>query len=140
MRDELLYQLLADAVLALHFALVTFVIGGLVLVVAGNFRHWRWVNALRFRLTHLATIGVVVAETWFRMTCPLTTLEIWLRAKAHAAPYTGGFIEHWLQRILFYDAPSWVFAVGYSLFGLLVIAVWLYFPPNAGRPGHERDT
>lgn len=64
------------------------------------------------------------------MVCPLTTLELWLRAKAGVAVYGGSFIEYWLQRVLYYEAPWWVFAVAYSLFGLLVIAAWVYFPPR----------
>ncbi len=127
------YQLLADAVLALHVAIVLFVVGGLVLVIAGNFRGWRWVNRLWFRLAHLGAIAVVVAEAWFAITCPLTTLEMWLRAKGAEATYGGSFIEHWLQRLLYYDAPGWVFTLMYSLFGLLVLATWWYFPPGAGR-------
>lgn len=124
------YQLLADAVLALHVAVVVFVVVGLVLVVAGNLRNWHWVNALWFRLAHLAAIAFVVAESWLGWTCPLTTLEMWLRAKAAAPTYAGSFIEHWLQRLLYYDAPAWVFTLGYSLFGLLVLATWWYFPPT----------
>jgi polyferredoxin len=124
------YQLLADAVLALHVAVVVFVVAGLVLVVAGNLCGWHWVNALWFRLAHLAAIAFVVAESWLGWTCPLTTLEMWLRAKAMAPTYSGSFIEHWLQRLLYYDAPSWVFTLGYSLFGLLVLATWWYFPPT----------
>ena len=129
MRDDLPYQLLADVVLMLHFALVAFVVGGLVLVIIGNLRRWRWVNAVGFRLAHLGAIVVVVAEAWLGVACPLTTLEIWLRAKAHAIPYSGSFIEHWVPRLLYYDAPSWVFVLGYSVFGLLVVATWFYFPP-----------
>lgn len=130
MRD-LLFRWLADAVLVLHFALVAFVMGGLLLVVIGNLRRWRWrwVNALWFRLAHLAAIGVVVAESWLDVTCPLTTLEMWLRAKADATTYAGSFIEHWVQRALYHEAPSWVFVLGYSLFGLLVVATWVVFPP-----------
>ncbi len=127
------YQLLADMVLILHVAVVAFVVGGLILVVAGNLRGWRWVNGGRFRLAHLVAIAVVVAEVWFGATCPLTSVEMWLRAKAHAATYAGSFIEHWLQRVLYYEAPSWVFTLGYSLFGLVVVAVWWYFPPKLKR-------
>lgn len=125
------YSLLADAVLALHVAVVAFVVGGLLLVIGGNLLHWRWVNALWFRLVHLGAILFVIAETWLGMVCPLTTLETWLRARAGAVGYGGGFIEYWLQRVLYYEAPWWVFAVGYSLFGLLAVATWLYFPPHA---------
>jgi hypothetical protein len=131
--DEALYQALAKAVLALHLGIVLFVIAGLVLVVVGNFRSWRWVNLVWFRLAHLAAIGVVVAESWAGITCPLTTLEIWLRTKAGAAIYSGGFVEYWLERLLYYDAPPWVFTLGYSVFGLLVAATWWYFPPGSRR-------
>jgi hypothetical protein len=133
MRDGLPYQLFADVVLVLHVALVVFVVGGFALVIIGNLRNWRWVNALRFRLAHLGAIAVVVAEVWTGATCPLTTLEIWLRSQAGTTTYDGSFIEHWLQRVLYYQAPSWVFALSYSLFGLLVSATWLCFPPTYRR-------
>lgn len=61
MRVDMPYALLADIVLTLHVAIVAFVVGGLVLVVVGNLRGWRWVNALWFRLAHLGAILFVVA-------------------------------------------------------------------------------
>src|SRR5512139_4030919 len=109
MASSLTFQLLADAVLTLHAALVLFVVGGLVIVVVGNLLKWQWVNLLWFRLAHLATIAVVAAEAWFGFVCPLTTLEMWLRAKAKVITYEGSFIEHWLQSLLFWEAPPWVF-------------------------------
>lgn len=139
MRDGLPYQLLADIVLTLHVALVMFVVGGLALVIIGNCRHWRWVNAPGFRLAHLAAVTMIVAEVWVNVSCPLTTLEMWLRAQAGAATYDGSFIEHWLQRVLYYDAPSWVFALVYSLFGVLVLATWLHFPPRSKKLHGESD-
>lgn len=132
------YQLLADLVLTLHSAIVAFVVGGLVLIVVGNLRHWRWVNRLWFRLLHFAAIAIVIAETWLDFTCPLTTLEMWLRARGRAPTYGGSFVEHWLQRLLYYDLPPWVFLVAYSLFGLLVLATWLYYPPDFGRNGRKK--
>jgi hypothetical protein len=128
-----LYRALADTVLALHVGVVLFVIGGLVLILVGNALDWRWVNAWWLRLTHLAAIGVVVAESWLGIVCPLTTLEMWLRARAGAATYGGSFVEHWLQRLLYYDAPPWVFVLGYSLFGLLVVGTWWLYPPRSRR-------
>jgi hypothetical protein len=127
------YQLLADAVLSLHVAIVVFVIGGLVLVITGNLLAWRWVNALWFRVAHLAAIAIVVAESWLNIACPLTSLEMGLREKARATTYAGSFIEYWLQRILYYEAPAWVFTVAYSVFGLVVAATWWYFPPRRNR-------
>ena len=130
MQHSMLIEFLANAVLVLHVAIVLFIVGGLVLVVAGNVLHWHWVNDLRFRLSHLAAIGFVVAETWLGWTCPLTTLEMYLRSLADTPTYAGGFIEYWLQRFLYYSAPPWVFLLAYSIFGLLVLASWWYFPPS----------
>lgn len=124
------YQLLADLVLTAHVAVVAFVVGGLLLVIAGNIAGWRWVNRIGFRLAHLAAIAFVVAESWLGMVCPLTSLEAWLRTHARQDAYSGGFIEHWLQRLLYYDAPGWVFTAVYTLFGLAVVATWWYYPPR----------
>ena len=125
------WQWFADAVLALHVGLVVFIVAGLVAIIAGNFRGWRWVNRRGFRFAHLATIAIVVAESWFGVVCPLTSLENALRAKARIGGYAGGFIEHWLHRLLYYDAPPWVFTLAYTLFGLAVAATWRRFPPRA---------
>ena len=132
------YQLLADLVLSLHFAIVLFVVGGLAVIVLGSRRGWRIAGALWFRLVHLAAIAAVVAQAWLGVVCPLTTLEMWLRTKARDSTYSGSFIEHWVHRLMYFDAPPWVFAIAYSLFGLAVLAAWWYFPPKSGR--RLRDT
>lgn len=126
-------QLLADVVLAAHFGFVLFVIGGLAAIVAGNYFGWRFVNGWWFRLAHLAAIGIVVAQAWLRIPCPLTTLESWLRVQAGGPAYEASFIEHWLTAILFYRAPAWVFTAAYTLFALAVAAAWWRFPPRRSR-------
>ena len=127
------YQLLADLVLVLHFAVVVFVVAGPFLVVIGNLgtslRRWHWVNGWRFRSAHCSAIAFVVAQAWLGVACPLTLLEGWLRMEAFTPTYGGSFIEHWLQRALYYEAPPWVFLAAYTLFGLVVAAVWWRFPP-----------
>jgi hypothetical protein len=124
------YRLLADVVLVLHLGVVAFVVGALLLIVLGSRRGWTWVTGLGFRLAHLAAIGVVVVQAWLGATCPLTTLESWLRVQAGAAGYERGFIEHWVTQLLFWDAPPWVFALGYTGFGLLVALAWWFLPPR----------
>ena len=120
----------ADGVLMAHVAIMTLVFGGAVAVAVGNARHWRWVNAPAFRILHLAAIAVIAAEAWCGVVCPLTTLEMRLRARAGAPTYSGSFVEHWLGRLLYYDAPAWVFLLGYTLFAALVVAMWWRFPPR----------
>ncbi len=123
-------RLLADAVLALHFGIVVFVVGGLVLVVVGNWRSWRFVNGWWFRLAHLAAIAIVVAQAWLGVVCPLTALESWLRAQAGGTGYEASFIQYWVGRALYYDVPVWVFTAAYTLFAAAVVAAWWYFPPR----------
>ena len=124
------YQLLADLVLATHVAVVMFVIGGLAAIIIGNVRGWGFVNGWWFRAAHLAAIAVVAAQAWLGITCPLTTLESALRVKAGGTGYETSFIEYWLTRVLYYDAPAWVFTAAYTLFGLAVVATWWRLPPR----------
>jgi len=130
--------LLADAVLITHVCIAVFVVVGLLLVVVGNLEQWDWVNNAWFRIAHVTAIGIVVAESWLGFVCPLTTLEMWLRSRAGGASYGGSFIEHWLQQLLYYSAPPCVFIAGYTLFALIVLATWWYFPPRFQRRVHER--
>lgn len=131
--EKFLYQLLADGVLALHVAVVVFIVGGLAMILVGNLRHWRWVNGLRFRLLHLGAILFVVVESWLDLICPLTSLEMRLRAQAGQGSYSESFIGHWLQQLLYYDAPAWVFVLIYTLFAALVALSWWRFPPATAR-------
>jgi polyferredoxin len=130
------YDVLADFVLLLHFGVVLFVIGGLAVVPIGNARDWRWVSSWTFRLLHLLAIGVVFVQAWLGATCPLTTLESWLRAKSGGSGYEIGFIQHWVHSVLFYEAPTRVFTIVYTAFGSLVVAAWWRYPPASTlRPG-----
>jgi Protein of Unknown function (DUF2784). len=131
MHGSVLYRVLADLILFLHSSFVVFVIAGLVFVLIGGLRGWRWVRNPWFRLAHLLAIAVVVAQAWLGVLCPLTTLEMTLRAHAGDAVYPGSFIAHWLESLLYYRAPAWVFTVCYTVFGFLVVASWYAVHPRS---------
>ena len=124
------YRLAADLVLATHVAFVLFVVAGLVAILVGKLVGWDWVRSRRFRLLHLAAIGVVVAQAWAGVICPLTTIEMKLRAAAGDATYPGSFIAHWMETLLYYEAPDWVFTAVYSAFGALVVVSWFWVRPD----------
>lgn len=126
-------MLAADAVLLLHASFVLFVISGLVLVLVGKALNWSWIRNWWFRVSHLAAIGIVVAQAWLGVICPLTTLEMWLRRQSGDAIYAGTFISHWLESILYYRAPAWVFAVCYTAFAALVALSWVWVRPRQRR-------
>ena len=130
MDHALASRLAADALLVVHAAFVVFVVAGLALVLLGGARGWGWVRNRCLRFAHLAAIGVVVLQSWRGMVCPLTTLEMALRARAGDATYAGSFLAHWLQHLLYHDAPAWMFAVAYTAFALLVGLAWWHVPPR----------
>ena len=130
----------ADAILVLHVLFVCFVVLGLLLVLLGRQRGWRWVRNPWFRLVDAAAIGIVVVQAWLGVLCPLTIWEVGLRAQAGDAVYAGSFIAHWLERLLYFQAPAWVFLIAYSLFGALVAASWIWVRPRRFRKGrHTRN-
>ena len=124
------YLLTADAILLLHVLFVGFVVIGLVLIFIGKWRGWDWVHRFWFRIAHLAAIGFVVLQSWLGAICPLTIWEMKLRDLASDAVYEGAFIAHWLQALLYYEAPLWVFTLVYTLFGALVVASWFWVRPR----------
>ncbi|WP_315853640.1 DUF2784 domain-containing protein [Marinobacterium arenosum] len=125
-----LWVLAADTILAMHVVVVVFIVFGLFLIYVGCFLKWSWVRNFWFRIVHLVSIGIVVVQSWMGEICPLTTWEMALRERAGQATYSGSFIQHWMQYILYYDAPGWVFSVCYTLFGCLVFASWFVVRPN----------
>ncbi len=131
MSRESLFLLLADAILVIHVLFVGFVVFGLVCIFAGYFLHWHWVRNRLFRVLHLLAIGIVVGQAWLGMICPLTTWEMSLREAAGISVYTGSFIQYWLQKLLYWDAPGWVFVALYTGFGCLILASWYFVRPYA---------
>ena len=131
--DAAASRTLADLVLALHVGFAAFVVLGLVAVLVGGLRGWRWVRNPWLRAIHLAAILLVVAEAWGGVACPLTTLETALRDRAGDATYDGTFMAHWLRRLLYHDLPPSVFVVAYTIFAAAVAASWWLVRPRAFR-------
>ena len=85
------YRVFADLVLILHLGFVVFVVLGGLLVL-----RWPAIMALHIPA---AVWGVVIEFTgWL---CPLTPLENWLRVRGGELGYSGGFIEHYIQPVLY---------------------------------------
>jgi hypothetical protein len=84
-------RLLADALVALHFAFIVFVLFGGLLVL-----HRRAWSAL-----HLPAVAWAAFVEFTATTCPLTPWENALRRRAGEAGYDGGFIEQYLLPILY---------------------------------------
>ena len=128
-----IYNLLADIVVAAHAAYASVVVFGMLAVLVGRLRGWKWVQNFWFRLIHLLMITIVVVQSWLGTACPLTTLEKDLLLKAGRDPYSRPFIGQFLHNVLFIDAEPWAFTVSYTLFGAVVLAAFFLVPPRWPR-------
>jgi hypothetical protein len=78
--------LLAGLVAVVHAAAVLFMLTGALLAL-------RWPRVLWVHVPlSLAILAIYVTGS----DCPVTTLELWLRARAGRPGYTGGFIGHYI--------------------------------------------
>ncbi|OPY89259.1 MAG: hypothetical protein A4E72_01171 [Syntrophus sp. PtaU1.Bin208] len=89
----MLYRILADFVVALHFGFILFVIFGGLLAIRR-----RWI--LFFHLPAAIWGALIEFQGWL---CPLTTLEWRLRQAGGEAAYVQSFIEHYLVPIVYPD-------------------------------------
>ncbi|MDE2311428.1 MAG: DUF2784 domain-containing protein [Betaproteobacteria bacterium] len=128
-----MHMIPADLILVTHALFVAFVVLGLVVILPGKYLRWNWVRNRWFRVTHLLAIGIVMAESWLGLICPLTEWESRSREAAGGSAYASSFIQHWLHEVLFYDFAPWVFTVAYTAFGILVLIAWLLVPPGHAR-------
>jgi polyferredoxin len=118
--------LIADALLAVHFAIAGFIVGGLLVVWLGAALGWRWVRNPWFRYAHLAAIVFVAAEALLGIACPLTVWEDLLRGGTRPE----SFIGRWIQRALFYRAPEWLFTAAYVAWAGATLVTLRAVPPR----------
>ena len=104
------YRLSADAIVVLHLAFVIF-------VVAGGLLAFKW---RRVAWLHLPAVVWAVLLEFSGWMCPLTPLELKLRASGGQAGYGGGFIEHYILPVLY---PAELDNMTQAAIGSLVIAI-----------------
>jgi Protein of Unknown function (DUF2784) len=127
------YGLLADGVVAIHVAYVSYVVFGQLAIFAGIVFRWQWIRNVWFRVTHLVMMSIVAVEALLNIKCPLTVWEDKLRVLAGQPPSGETFIGRLLHNLLFYTWPQWVFTTLYVSFALLVMATFIMAPPRRVR-------
>ena len=117
--------MIADALLLVHFCLAAFITLGFFLIPVGYKLCWHWIKNRNVRLLHLFLMGFITAETIVGLTCPLTLLENMFRD----IKYSSSFMSNWMAEILYWDLPSKVFVLLYSLCLGWVLILWKICPP-----------
>ncbi len=116
----------ADLLLVLHFAIVVFIVGGLILTWIGAGLGWAWVRVPWFRYLHLGAIAFVALEAVIGMTCPLTVWEDALRGGGSGESFVG----RWVRTLLYYRAPEWVFTALYLGWTAATLVTLRFVPPR----------
>jgi hypothetical protein len=127
------YLFLADVVVFVHIAYVSFIVLGQLVILLGIALRWRWVRNPTFRVAHLIAILIVAFEAIVGIRCPLTTMEDKLREWAGQTVDSGTFIGRLLDGILFHTWPSYVFTLCYVGFAVLVLLTLTLAPPRWRR-------
>src|SRR5437867_3343512 len=117
--------ILADVLVAVHVAYVSFVAVGLVLIWLGAWHGWRWVRNPVFRIAHLLAIAIVAGEAVLGIACPLTVWEEALRRSAGQSISGDSFVGRLLHGLIFYELTPATFTVIYVMFaGLVGASLW----------------
>jgi hypothetical protein len=112
----MIWSLLADSFVILHFAFTAF-------VIVGGFLTWRWPQMAFLHLPALAW------GSWVEVShsiCPLTPLENHFRHLGGEAGYRGGFLAHYLVRLLYPPGLTWhiQWELAAALIAINVVAYW----------------
>ena len=128
----MVYRIAADALIVFHLLWICWLIFGALVA----YKH-PWLRTL-----HLAGLAFSITMQICGWYCPLTHLEQWLRyQQAPGTSYTGSFIAHYAERVVYLDvSPSLVLVLT-----LLICAgtayIYLTWRPPVARRGsrHASD-
>ena len=107
------YSVCAVCVLFLHALFIFWLVFGALLTRSHRILRW----------LHIASLVWGILTELLPWPCPLTLLENWLEARAGVEPYKGGFLLHYLDRLVYPDVSPTVLTVA----GVFVCALNLGF-------------
>jgi uncharacterized protein DUF2784 len=123
-----LYSALATAVLFLHALFIVWVVFGALLTRSRPILRW----------LHIVSLIWGILTEVMPWPCPLTLLENWLEQQAGVEPYHGGFLLHYMDKLVYPD----ISATALTVAGVLVCAfnlamygrrAWRLSPHNQRR-------
>jgi hypothetical protein len=96
-----LYSALAVFVLFLHALFIVWVVFGAFLARSRPVLRW----------LHIVSLIWGILTELLPWPCPLTVLENWFEGKAGVQPYQGGFLLHYMDRLVYPDISATVLTV-----------------------------
>jgi len=125
----MLYRILADLIVTIHFAWILFMLTGFILTLRGFF-HREFFEKWLFRVMHL--IGIIYVNLLGLMGkfCPLTLWENILREKHNPSlTYPGSFIIHYVEKLVYPEVNPWIIYIPTILITVFTIIIFILRPP-----------
>lgn len=111
----MLFKILVDLVVLVHFLWIIFLFLGAVLGV----------RCKAIKIIHLSALCFAILIQVFDWYCPLTYLEFWLRSKYDPVlTYSGSFIIHYVEKVVYLEISRSLIFI-FTVF-LCVFNGWLY--------------
>jgi hypothetical protein len=120
------YRWLAGVVVGVHFVFLGYVLSGGFIALRWRWTIWPHIAASVWAISIVTIPGLV---------CPLTTAENWARHRAGYASYTGGFINRYIENVLY---PARLTPLVQVLVGLSVLTSWFLFVRSRRRPRRDQ--
>jgi Protein of Unknown function (DUF2784) len=108
------YSALAIFVLFLHALFILWVVFGALVTRLRPFLRW----------LHIGSLVWGILTELLPWPCPLTVLENWLEAKAGVQPYQGGFLLHYLDKVVYPDISATFLTVAGVIICALNLALY----------------
>ena len=118
--------MLADIILILHFLVVIFITFGFLLIPIGYYYYWSWIRNFKLRLFHFGLMFIVTFETLVGITCPLTSIENYLRGINNSK----SFVSFWIEKIIYWNFPTSFFIFLYFVLLGWTLLMWKIYPPK----------
>ncbi len=115
-KNLMLYQIISDFILTIHFCYILFVIFGGLLIL-----RWRWIWKL-----HLAAVVWGFLVQYFVWICPLTSWENYFRELGGEAGYESGFLDHFVTSLIYQDISTNLHTILAILLLFINVSIYLY--------------
>ena len=122
--------ILAEATLGAHVGVILFNVFGLIVVPIGAARHWRFVRIAWWRVLHVVLLAAVAAQALASRACILT---LWQRDLAGSTATQAPLIMSWVERLIYWKLPIWIFAALYTVVFVYAVALLWLVPLRRGR-------
>jgi len=116
---------IAAAILVVHFVIIAFNVLGLFVIPIGALLRWRFVRVAWLRLLHLAILAIVAGQAVAGRACFLT---VWQNDLTGNRTAPEPMIAHWIDGLIYWNLPIWVFAIIYCGVFAYVLALTIFVP------------